>query len=414
MKRIFSIILSAIIFTGCTTYEDITLDETVGILDINGFLFSQCDTNKVLVTLTGMGNPTPVKNATVELRVNGNLCETKTASDSLQGKYYGLKTIINPDDHIRVDVYYGNQHAYAEDVCPAAPKNLEAAVEYEENYAYRDGYDEFQIDDLYKVTMSFTDADGSKENYYRVSLDKHYGYEGMVEKVERKTVYVEDKENPEFSYSYSYDTVYYCHGIKHLHRSGIADLANYITTYENNPELRPEERIYDSYFWDDVCNYFRIFKNTGFAGGNCTMTFHEDVDFADYNHIKNYDSDGRRVRYRRYDDKLPTPPSEYKYSTDEELDDIPTYFYYETVSVESYSAQGYELLQTLNSYISGQYSISELTGSVKMYSNVSGGTGYIAAASRITKVVKVIDGYQPEPIKEEEEEEDENEYSYWK
>lgn len=405
MKRIFSMIFSALLLIGCNTYEDITLDETVGTLGINGFLYSQCDTNKVLVTLTGIGSPAPVKNATVELRVNGNLCETKTASDSLQGKYYGLKTIFNPGDHIRVDVYYGNQHAYAEDVCPAAPKDLDAAVEFEENYAYRDAYDEFEIDDLYKVTMSFADADGSKENYYRVSLDKHYGYEGIVEKVESKTVNVEYEDNPEFNYSYTKDTVYYCHGIKHLHRSGIADIANYITTYENNPELRPEERIYDSYFWDDVCNYFRIFKNTSFAGGRCTMTFHEDVNFADYNHIRDYDKNGRKVRYW-HDEKYPTPPSEFKYSTDEELNDIPTYFYYETVSVESYSAQGYELLQTLNSYISGQYSISELTGSVKMYSNVSGGTGYIAAVSRITKVVKVIDGYQPEPIKEEEEEED--------
>ena len=253
--------------------------------------------------------------------------------------------------------------------------------------------------------MSFADADGSKENYYRVSLDKHYGYEGIVEKVDRKTIYVEYENYPEDNYSYTMDTVYYCHGIKHLHRSGIADIANYITTYENNPELRPEERIYDSYFWDDVCNYFRIFKNTSFAGGRCTMTFHEDVNFADYNHIRDYDKKGNLVRYW-HDEKYPTPPSEFKYSTDEELNDIPTYFYYETVSVESYSAQGYELLQTLNSYISGQYSISELTGSVKMYSNVSGGTGYIAAASRISKIVKVIDGYQPEPIKEEEEEED--------
>ena len=200
MKRIISMIFSALLLIGCNTYEDITLDETVGTLGINGFLYSQCDTNKVLVTLTGMGTPTPVKNATVELRVNGNLCENKTASDSLQGKYYGLKTIFNPGDHIRVDVYYGNQHAFAEDVCPAAPKDLDAAVEFEENYAYRDAYDEFEIDDLYKVTMSFADADGSKENYYRVSLDKHYGYEGIVEKVDRKTIYVEYENYPEDNY----------------------------------------------------------------------------------------------------------------------------------------------------------------------------------------------------------------------
>ena len=141
------------------------------------------------------------------------------------------------------------------------------------------------------------------------------------------------------------------------------------------------------------------------------MTFYEDVNFADYNHIRDYDRKGRKVRYW-HDQKWPTPPSEFSYYTDEELDDIPTYFYNETVTVESYSAQGYELLKTLNAYISGQYSISELTGSVKMFSNVSGGTGYLATASRISKVVKVIEGYQPEPIKEEEEEEEE--YSNWK
>lgn len=46
--------------------------------------------------------------------------------------------------------------------------------------------------------LDFADADGSKENYYRVSLDKNYGCEGIVEKVDRKTIYVEYEKFPHF------------------------------------------------------------------------------------------------------------------------------------------------------------------------------------------------------------------------
>ena len=81
MKNLHIIILACIVATLAACTEDLPIDAapTTGILCLNGYLYSDCDTNLLYVTTTGVSSPKNVKDATVRMFVNGTLAETQQA-----------------------------------------------------------------------------------------------------------------------------------------------------------------------------------------------------------------------------------------------------------------------------------------------------------------------------------------------
>ena len=72
MKHL-SYIIAALLLLAASCKEDIDLDitDTTGTLCVNGFLYSDCDSNLLYITKTGVAYPGNVKNAHVKMFVNG-------------------------------------------------------------------------------------------------------------------------------------------------------------------------------------------------------------------------------------------------------------------------------------------------------------------------------------------------------
>ena len=52
----------------------------------------------------------------------------------------------------------------------------------------------------------------------------------------------------------------------------------------------------------------------------------------------------------------------------------------------------------MNGFESGSFDSQELTGAIKMYRNVIGGSGNIVLVARKIKEIKVFDRFKPKPI----------------
>ena len=74
------------------------------------------------------------------------------------------------------------------------------------------------------------------------------------------------------------------------------------------------------------------------------------------------------------------------------------YYYSETVGIESINEDAYYYYKAINNYCAGTFDNQELTGAVKMRTNVKGGSGNIVLTSRITKTIVIYDSIQPKPV----------------
>ena len=92
------------------------------------------------------------------------------------------------------------------------------------------------------------------------------------------------------------------------------------------------------------------------------------------------------------------PPETVNVYDQEDVERLPQYFYIQYVGVESIDEQAYYFMKSLNGYESGAFDNQELTGAMKMWRNVSGGSGNIVFVSRVMKKIVVYDDYKPTPI----------------
>ncbi|MBQ5541126.1 MAG: DUF4249 family protein [Bacteroidales bacterium] len=374
-KIIFLLSVLTFFLSSCKEDIELNLESTVGVLCVNGFLYADCDSNVVLVTETGTASPREISNAGVKMFINGTLAEEKTSADSA-GRYI-LRKKFFPGDIVKIEVDYGGKTAYREAQVPEYVKDFEAEVTLERQKTYYDSeWADFDTEDMYQIDIKFTDVSAGK-NYYRLYLDK-YAYTLRYEN-ERQTIsdtiYIDGHE-----YTSSRDTVIYT-------QQKQVDYHRYRTIINEAPSLCDEEMTTDNDMIDmSVYNYYRVFNNSRFAGGKCSM---------------------------RVYDICRDVPEETKYvRSEDDLEYLPEYTYIQYVGIETIDEDAYYFLKTLNGFESGSFDSQELTGAIKMYRNVSGGSGNIIFAARKTKTITVFDGFKPTPVFPDED--DDDDYYYYK
>ncbi len=382
MKHL-SYIIAALLLLAASCKEDIDLDitDTTGTLCVNGFLYSDCDTNLLYITKTGVANPENVKNAHVKMFVNGVLTEEKSQADTSIGKYYYLHTKFSEGDLVRIEVDCDGQHVWSESTVPQSPKNLEAKVTFEPKKTYYDiDMEDFQTEDFYRIDLSFSDLSADK-NYYRLYTNKDVNmrWQEIITEPKYETVY--DEFYGDTYEQYVGDSVvdykwhsYYC--------------PNYEIYIRESPELVDEEMTANNELLDiSTRNYYKIFTNSRFAGGKCSMRVYEKVQF--------------RTGYDYYYDSSTsdaTPPETVTIRNLMDTVSITEYNYYEYVGIESIDEDTYYYVKALNGFESGNFDEQELTGAVKMRRNVHGGSGNISIIARTVVKVAVYDHYKPKWI----------------
>ena len=322
MKHL-SYIIAALMLIIASCKEDIDLDikDTTGTLCVNGFLYSDCDTNLLYITKTGVWAPENVKNAHVKMFVNGVLAEEKSQADTSIGKYYYLHTKFSEGDLVRIEVDCDGQHVWSESTVPQSPKNLEAKVTFEPKKTYYDiDMEDFQTEDFYRIDLSFSDLSADK-NYYRLYTNKDVNFKWVETYYE--PVYETINVDGESWEQYVGDTVRYV-----WHTSYCPNYELYI---RESPELVDEEMTANNDLLDiSTRNYYKIFTNSRFAGGKCSMKVYEKVKFENF-------SDGYYDAYY-----TSTTPPETKTIYDlADTAKIPEYNYYEYVGIESIDEDTY-------------------------------------------------------------------------
>lgn len=394
MKHL-SYIIAALMLIIASCKEDIDLDikDTAGTLCVNGFLYSDCDTNLLYITKTGVAYPENVKNAHVKMFVNGVLTEEKSHADTSIGKYYYLHTKFSEGDLVRIEVDCDGQHVWSESTVPQSPKNLEAKVTFEPKKTYYDiDMEDFQTEDFYRIDLSFSDLSADK-NYYRLYTNKDVNmrWQEIITEPKYETVY--DEFYGDTYEQYVGDSVvdykwhsYYC--------------PNYELYIRESPELVDEEMTANNELLDiSTRNYYKIFTNSRFAGGKCSMRVYEKVQF--------------RTGYDYYYDSSTsdaTPPETVTIRNLMDTVSITEYNYYEYVGIESIDEDTYYYVKALNGFESGNFDEQELTGAIKMRRNVHGGSGNISLIARTVKKIVVYDHYKPKWVYKEHDNDDYYDY----
>ena len=374
MKKLLIIISILTLATSCKEDIELNVKNTVGVLCANGLIFTDSDTNYIFVTETGMQKATKINDARVELSVNGETKEIVTAADTVAGRY-PIKTILHDGDIVRFDIYYGNKHAHSEGVMPTKISDFNIDYTIEKDRPYHEYYDEEpSYADMFRFNLNFNDI-SSSNNYYRLYTLTNCTKTFHIPFYEQIPVTIVDENGVEWQ-SFR-DTVY-----------NITETINVYTklNYEGELLLTDEAFNVETEIMDGIDNASHVFKNARFAGGKCNMKYYK---IADINHF-----------YQNDQSKMSVIIPETEIFNEPDSSDLwhTKYYYSETVGIESINEDAYYYYKAINNYCAGTFDNQELTGAVKMRTNVKGGSGNIVLTSRITKTIVIYDSIQPKPV----------------
>lgn len=373
MNKTIYILLSLVAFIICRCKNDIDLptDKTLGVLCINGFLNANDTVHNVRVTLTDYFTPKEVKNAKVKLFVNGALV---SESYSNQGDglytYAKLRGVIRPGDRVQVEASYNGKVATSDGIVPQPPQNITATGKFTDFYIDKDGHRKTDNNAI-SMTINITDAD-QQSNYYR--LDCGYSDSIALPKVEM----VEENEYYKIYNYYHFNTSWSSISwSNYLDKEDSVLYETYINTpstdfyYYDAPSLTDEEsdiEIEDlDFIMPTIENKYRIMNDSRFSGSIGQLNTYIELKYSEL-----------KSKYQ----------CSYTYDlTDEQIQAIaPILNIKGIVRLTAIDAHQYYYLKVLNAISSDYYSdYSELTGSVKIPSNVSGGSGniFLSASTEI-------------------------------
>ena len=372
MKNLL-IILSILIFaTSCTEDIELNAKNTVGVLCANGFIYSDSLTNYLFVTETGMDRAAKINDARVELSVNGETKAIVTSADTVPGRY-PINTILHSGDHVRFDIYHGDKHAYSEGVMPTKISDFSIDYTIEKDRPYHEYYDEKpSYADMFRFNLSFNDVSAGK-NYYRLytltNCSKTYNF------VFRDQIPVTFVDDNGIEWQSTRDSLF-----SEQHTYNISAKFN----YEGELLLTDEAFTVETEFMDGIENECHVFKNSRFAGEKCNMKYYKIAEI-DYSYKDNKES-------------VIIPETEEFHEEDSSDIRHTKYYYAETVGIESINEDAYYYYKAINNYRAGTFDNQELTGSVKMHTNVTGGSGNIVLTSRILKTIVIYDSISPKPV----------------
>ncbi len=419
MKRILFILSAAaiLLFQSCEHNIDADLENLEGVLCLNAFLITDSDTNFVHVSLTSRTKPVPVPNARIELSVNGNLVETVTdcykitykarwqeevydddwgwmwieksgiCTDTIFGTYM-LTSKFNVGDKVRVDVYSGSQHVWAADVAPQKNENPAVSHTYthrtmKEIGALLEDHDRVSLD----VRFDDISADA---NYYRMAIYSNYYVENksftmlfpeeldLHSKNEIMDYARKNLNHPVFNEFDDTVEVFYLASDLFDGWSGYEDYSyrgNLILS-EGEPQSSGESTDLDALI-TDVENTFRVFSDNLFSNSTARLTATVWCNGM-------------------IPDNINRPPYDDLF-TDEELNMVGDYYnWHLTVKLQSISEQQYYYLRAMNAITSSSYDeMSNLSGAMKIPTNVHGGSGNFCVTTTTIVKVPILDNYRP-------------------
>ncbi len=425
---ILTLSAAAILCAACVNEITPNFDDMNGELVINALLFTDHDTNYVYVSETAPSSPPPVNNATVEMRVNGVLVETvdkvtPTVERTFQindGRVADSTTIVtnngvyrltkrfNEGDVVRIDVYANGHHAWAEDIAPRSIQNPTADYKVVNRYTYQFGdYTELSFVDY---TIHLPDISQEPE-YYRISLYADYGYSEAEWTNYWLFFYDEETDNLDSIYMHSnIDSI--CNELRGKYkmvvpvdytdeegnqkvdifylRNGRTTNWNYGTAlnydYGDDPILSEGEmsKTVDDGSKDqeilltNIPNKHKVFTDNYFSNSTAEIHISTELDFGNI-------LSPEEIYARSW---LKNLPEEYL------LMGGMTYNYKVKLSIESISENQYYYLKALNVIESESYAdMSQLSGALKIPSNVNGGGGNICITTNSVVEFNILDNY---------------------
>lgn len=174
--KTYTIYLTALLVTllcGCNNEIPFNLKENPPKLIMNALISSDSKKNTLHLSLTGQVHTTAVTDATVEVRINGQLTETVYArpasgTDKSPNQYI-ITSTFKPSDVVRIDAMTadGQHHAWAEDIVPQPIEPIEkvdTATKHVTNYNY--------MQKLMQYKIKFRDRPNER-NYYRLQVEEY-------------------------------------------------------------------------------------------------------------------------------------------------------------------------------------------------------------------------------------------------
>jgi hypothetical protein len=178
----FILFIAFVIMVSCENELPFNIKDNPPKLVINSLINADSLTNVLFLNLTGRNNTTHIKNAKVEVRVNGQLLESLRPlppqnEEDMQCRF-NITTKFTPGDMIRIDALTddGQYHAWAEATVPQRPNeiiNIDTITVPFKQYGYTTNYLRYKI--------GIKDH-SNEDNYYRLIVDKRmsasqYNYE---------------------------------------------------------------------------------------------------------------------------------------------------------------------------------------------------------------------------------------------
>ena len=343
MKKTILLLLSVALTTTVACEHDIEI-RTNGEqqeLSLHGYLSADSAVNRLAVVMTGLKQATDVHQARVEVCVNGEFREKCKAEVGEEGRRYLITTPFHPGDRVRIDVTTtdGKHHAYVEETVPQpirALKDVTAQLVKEHKFLSEYGYTD-ETGDAFELKLTLADNLGSTD-YYRFAAP-------LVESMtvhryfDSEEGYIEDAESVVVPARF--------------------DCTQDPILMEGNT-IKPSSDL-DMPTIGNVINRYGVFTDRLFRDSEASLCVYLPLTF-NLSHADMIGDYGTVVTLQSGVAK---------------------------VTVESITESEYYYLKALNTSESETYDEnSDLTGPIRLPSNVHGGTGYVGF--RATKSIECI------------------------
>lgn len=423
MKKLIFILsaLTIATLTACENNLDADLDNIEGVLCLNANLQTGADTNFVYVSRTTRTKPMVVSDARIELRVNGQLVETvtdcyritrtniytseqfsdytgwttvenrETVTDTIWGTYM-LRSKFNVGDNVRVDVFSGGQHVWAEGV---APQKIEKPIIKHTYTHVSSDQNDASSKERTLLDVSFNDI-GPDADYYRMSIysefyhehcyfEQFFPYEKNLYELDSIVDYAKKNfETPIFKYDgYGFVDVYYLVKERPYWERGIK-LVDYnyrgcqiLSEGESQSQSNTDGDGSDvDLLMSDIKNTYHVFSDEKFSNSTVQLNVIVPCSGIIPSHIS-----------KMYDGRL----------TEEDMELTGDFYNWNLyVKLQSISEQQYYYLRAMNAVKSSFYDdMSSLTGAMKVPTNVHGGSGNFCVTTAIIVKVPVLENYRP-------------------
>lgn len=244
--------LTVILSTSCENEIPFNLKDNPPKLVMNALINADSTNNVLYLNLTGRKVSLPVKDAIIEVRVDGHLIETIHAfpvsnSNDFPNQYF-ITSRFHPGELVRIDARTpdGKHHAWAEVTVPQRPENIERVDTA--TVALKSGYSNYLTNHMqYKITIN----DKANElNYYRLIVETTLNYTTLPDE--------ENEEEQKHSYKF----------YKFINREDVVltDGEPYTSEDESNG------------LFDKTRNIYNVFDDSRFRDTRYVMTVYNDLN----------------------------------------------------------------------------------------------------------------------------------------